>query len=84
MEITIPIDKKTVFAEATVGEDSVLYLNKRIRSTLKPGDKVALTISPISQTVEKNSNSLIGTVTHYEDPFGSSTLPEEWEALSGC
>jgi hypothetical protein len=83
MEIALPVTSRTVFAEATVGEDGALHLHNPA-PTLKPGAKVLLTISPQVDTTGENSRPLLGTVTRYDDPFGPATSPEEWEALSGC
>ena len=83
MEIALPITSKTVFAEATVGEDGALHLHNPA-PTLKPGAKVLLTISPKAETAEENTPSLLGTVLRYEDPFGPPASPDEWDALREC
>jgi hypothetical protein len=69
MEIALSFTSKTVFAEATVGEDGALHLHNPT-PTLKPGAKVLLTISPQAETAYEKALSLLGTVLHYEDPFG--------------
>jgi hypothetical protein len=76
MEIALPITNKTVFAEATVGEDGALHLNNPTPA-LKPGARVLLTISPQAEATEENSKPLLGTVTRYEDPFGPATALDE-------
>ena len=81
MEITRPVGINTMFAEATVGEDGALHLKDTSCLFLKPGQKVALTISSIEETQDVNATPLRGTVTYYEDPFGSATTPEDWETL---
>lgn len=84
MEIALPVNNKTVFAEATVGEDGALHLHSPA-PPLKPGAKVLLTISPQAEaTVAKNPTPLRGTVIRYDDPFGPATTPDEWEALRDC
>lgn len=83
MEIALPVLRKTVFAEATVGEDGALHLHSPT-PTLKPGAKVLLTISLQSEAAEENAQPLLGTVLRYEDPFGPATSPEEWETLREC
>ena len=83
MEIALPVNNKTVFAEATVGEDGAL----RLRSPapfLKPGAKVLLTISLQAEAIAENLTPLRGTVLRYDDPFGPATTPNEWEALRDC
>ncbi len=81
MNSGVSVGTMTVFAEATVGENEALYLENASQFALKAGEKVALTISPVTRVSEENRTPLIGTVTHYEDPFGPSTASEEWEAL---
>lgn len=81
MDIALPIGMKTVFAEATVGEEGTLHLKDASQFFLKPGEKVTLTISPIAEASGENAKLLLGTVTRYDDPFGPATAPEEWEAL---
>lgn len=83
MEIALPVTRKTVFAEATVGEDGSLHLQIPA-PTLKPGAKVLLTISPQAEAAEENAQPLLGTVQRYEDPFGPAASPDEWEALHEC
>lgn len=83
MELALPITAQTFVVEATVAEDGSLHLNN-LMPNLRPGEKVMLTISPISETKEENANPLLGTVTRYEDPFGPAAPLEEWEALRGC
>lgn len=80
MENALPVGGKTIFTEATVGEDGSLHLSDTTGFAFKPGEKVALTISPIAEGGGENF-SLLGTVTRYEDPFGPATEPEEWKAL---
>jgi len=83
MEIARPVTSRTVFAEATVGEDGTLHLHNPAPA-LKPDAKVLLTISPQAEATEENSRPLLGTVTHFDDPFGPATAPDEWEAMHGC
>lgn len=83
MEIGLPVTTKTIFAEATVAEDGSLHLEGLIPN-LKPGNKVLLAISPISEALSKDAKPLAGTVTRYIDPFGPAELPEAWEALREC
>ena len=77
----VPVGMMPMFAEATVGENGALYLENASQLALKPGEKVALTISPVTRVGEAKRNPLQGTVTHYEDPFGPAAASEEWEAL---
>ena len=81
MEIALPVGTKTMLAEAIVGEDGALHLKDTTRFSLKPGEKVVLTISPVGEVNSETAQPLLGTVTYYEDPFGPATTPEEWEAL---
>lgn len=83
MEIALPVHTKTVFAEATVGEDGALHLRNPDPS-LKPGVRVLLTISPQTEAAEENTTPLRGTVTRYDDPYGPAMDLDEWEALRGC
>ena len=83
MEFALSTNTKTVFAEATVGEDGALHLNNPA-PTLKPGAKVLLTISPQAEQTQENPTQLRGTVTRYDDPFGPATGPGEWEAMREC
>ena len=64
-----PITAKTIFTEATVAEDGLLHLENPM-PTLRPGEKVTLIISSISEASVENSSPLRGTVTRYDDPFG--------------
>lgn len=73
MDIALPIGIKTVFAEATVGEDGTLHLKDTSQLSLKPGEKVALMISPIAEANGENPKPLQGTVLRYDDPFGPAT-----------
>ena len=83
MEFSLPVNNKTVFAEATVGEDGALHLVSPA-PTLKPAAKVLLTISPQEEATAENSTPLLGTVIRYDDPFGPATIPDEWDALREC
>ncbi len=76
-----PITTRTIFAEATITEDGSLRLDDPGLLAFKPGDKVALTISPLPHVNGENAKLLRGTVTHYEEPFGPAAPAEEWEAL---
>ena len=83
MQIALPVANRTVFAEATVGEDGALHLDHPA-PTLKPGARVLLTISPQTEAVEENLRPLLGTVIRYDDPFGPAADPDDWEALREC
>jgi hypothetical protein len=83
MEIPLPFNKKTVFAEATVGEDGSLHLRSPA-PTLKPGLKVVLAISAQAEAKAEDPTPLVGTVIRYDDPFGPATNPKEWEAQREC
>ena len=72
-----------IFAEATVGEDGSLHLNPPAAS-LKVGERVLLTISPMRETRTDVQTLLRGSVLRYDDPFGPSAPLEEWEALREC
>jgi hypothetical protein len=76
MELALPIIARTVVAEATVAEDGSLHLVAPMPA-LRPGAKVMLTISPISEATGENSNPLLGTVMRYDDPFGPAAPLEE-------
>jgi hypothetical protein len=84
METTVPNVPQTLFAQATVGDNGSLHLKDPDRLALKPGDEVALTISPVAPKTEAAAQSLLGTVTRYEDPFGPAVDPDDWDALRSC
>ena len=75
----LPDQANAICAKATVAEDGSLRLENPA-PTLKPGEKVMLTISPIVEPTQNNPRPLLGTVIHYDDPFGPATAPDEWEA----
>ncbi len=74
---------KTVYAEATIGEDGALHLRYPDPS-LKPGSRVLLTISPHTEPIQENATPLRGSVPRYNDPYGSATDANDWEELRGC
>ena len=68
----VPVGMMPMFAEATVGDNGALYLENASQLASKPGEKVALTISPVTRVGEANRYPLQGTVTYYEDSFESA------------
>lgn len=84
MEIAFAVGGATQFIEAIVGEDGTLHLLQGSPVSLKSGDKVMLSISPITALDTVSAASLKGSVLRYDAPFESSTAPEEWEALREC
>ncbi len=70
------------WTEATVAPDGSLVLDSPSRLPLKPGEKVAILLSPLPKESQESAYTLRGTVLRYEDPFGSATELEDWEALS--
>ena len=83
MESAHPATFATVYAEATVGEDGALRLN-RGSGPLRPGDKVMVAITPMVVERTSTAASLRGSVLRYDDPFGSAVPPEQWDAVSAC
>ena len=84
MEIAFAVGGATQFIEATVGEDGALHLLHGSPVSLKSGDKVMLSISPITVLDTVSAASLKGSVLRYDSPFQPATTPEEWEALREC
>lgn len=83
MEIAPSVHTKTVYVEATIGEDGALHLRNPDPS-LKPDATVLLTISPQTEASQVNATPLLGSVIRYDDPYGSATDVDDWEALPGC
>ena len=81
MDNALRIATDTFFAEALVGENGSLVLLNQPIPPLTPGEKVRLTIYSETEGSPERLNSLRGTVTRYDDPFGPAAAPDEWEAL---
>lgn len=81
MAISVPVSANTLFAEATVAADGTLHL-EGAAPTLKPGDRVMLTISPALDAPSGSGGTpLRGSVLRYDEPFGAAARAEDWEAL---
>ena len=81
MQTDLHIEPNTFFAEAVVGEDGSLYLKDVTQFSFKPGEILALSISKKLESGIHHSETLRGSVTGYNDPFGFATELTDWEVL---
>ena len=66
-------------AEVTAAEGNSLHLDGKA-TTLHSGERELLTITPIVRTPASEPRSLGGSVSKFEDPFGSAATEEDWDA----
>ncbi len=81
METVMSSQSNIYWTEATVAPDGSLILAKPSDLPLKPGEKVAVILSPLPKASLDAPYPLQGTVVHYEDPFGPATALEDWEVM---